>query len=79
MDSFVEFAERLAGEIQGKKITESAVDRVVQLGDIMQEWVTPDNKEERLIKEMWAKADRQEKEVMASIILRMARQDYKNQ
>ncbi|WP_019532602.1 DUF3243 domain-containing protein [Paenibacillus ginsengihumi] len=44
-----------------------------QIGEFLADKVDPENKEERVLKELWDVADEQERKVMASIMVKLAK------
>ncbi|MBI2914643.1 MAG: DUF3243 family protein [Firmicutes bacterium] len=74
-DSFLDFKNRMAKELDPHGSDQTAVDRIIALGDKMARIVEPETKEERLIKEMWDIATQDEKKTIATVLLRMIKRD----
>ncbi|HOV78932.1 MAG TPA: DUF3243 domain-containing protein [Bacillota bacterium] len=62
----VEFAEELG--ISREQITSMAQ----QVGDLLAQNVPPANPEQKTVKELWDVADQQEKQVLASLMTKLA-------
>lgn len=61
----VEYAQELG--VSRERITSLAQ----QVGDVLAENVTPDNPEQKTMKELWSVADDKEKHVLATLMTRM--------
>lgn len=73
-DNFHEFRSRVADRIQNDK-SSNLKDEVVQLGNLMTErGVSPQNREERLMKEIWDISTPQEKQTLAGLMVRLTEQ-----
>ncbi|MDA8063970.1 MAG: DUF3243 family protein [Thermaerobacter sp.] len=74
-DSFQDFRQRVAQRIrQGKP--GDLQGEVVHLGNLMSErGVSPQNREERLMKEIWEVSTPQEKETLAGLMVRLTERE----
>lgn len=77
-DSFEQFRQSLSSQVQrAQQLGASRQDLMAgaqQIGDWLAREVDPQNPEQRLLKEMWSVANKQEQEAIASSLLKMARQ-----
>jgi hypothetical protein len=77
-DSFEQFRQSLSNQVQrAEQLGASRQDLMAgaqHIGDWLAREVNPQNPEQRLLKEMWSVANKQEQEAIASSLLKMARQ-----
>jgi hypothetical protein len=54
--------------------SEESINQIAyQIGGFLADKIDPENKEERLLKELWDVADEQERKVMAKIMVKLAK------
>jgi len=79
LDNFEQWKDFLADRLhQGQ---ESGMDQrtineiAYQIGDYLSAQVEPQNNEERLLKELWNRADEQEQHVLASLMVKLVQNE----
>ena len=81
-DDVREFPQELAEAIiDGNKhgiSDELMIKGMVSIGNLLGRFVKPDSPEEAIMKEMWEVATDEEKNMMASLVLRMGKNRLKN-
>lgn len=73
-DSFVELRRRLGQELDPMGSEETAINKVIGFAEEMTDRVTPENREERLLQEMWSLATGEEKKTLAKVLVRLVQE-----
>jgi hypothetical protein len=66
-------AERVNAAQNSGMNDETIVKLATDIGDFMSTKIDPENKEERLLKELWDAADEQERKTIARVMFKMVR------
>ncbi|WP_281887541.1 DUF3243 domain-containing protein [Paenibacillus sp. YYML68] len=69
-----EFLGERVEQAEKAGMSEETISKIAfQIGEFLADKVDPENKEERVLKELWDVADEQERKAMASIMVKLAK------
>lgn len=77
LDNFSTWKQFLADRVEGAEESgmsnETMADIAQHLGDYLSEHVTPENKEEQVLKELWNAASEEEQRTVANIMIKLVK------